>query len=145
MPVLGKNCGRYPGWQDVGEAPVTIHRRCPRWHKLYDSNSSNPFRCQVIGNPEIFRLGFDPLPTGLPQDLAGIGLFLLILVPVLYFALRGKLTVLVLYGDVDIRDVNLGFRVPGRMREMPKAGSIRFTEPQLEQPLFIRISMTGRK
>jgi hypothetical protein len=76
---------------------------------------------------------------------AGIGLFLLILVPVLYFALRGKPTVLVLYSDVDIRDVNLGFRVPGRMREMPKAGSIRFTEPQLEQPLFIRISMTGRK
>jgi hypothetical protein len=39
---------------------------------------------------------------------AGIGLCLLILVPVLYFALRGKPTVLVIYGDVDIRDVNLG-------------------------------------
>ncbi len=46
---------------------------------------------------------------------AGIALCLLVLVPVIYFALRGKPTVLVIYGNVDIRDVNLGFRVPGRI------------------------------
>ena len=51
---------------------------------------------------------------------AGIGLCLLILVPVLYFALRGKPTVLVIYGDVDIRDVNLGFCVPGRIQTVLK-------------------------
>jgi multidrug efflux pump subunit AcrA (membrane-fusion protein) len=51
---------------------------------------------------------------------AGIGLGLLVLVPILYFALRGKPTVLVIYGDVDIRDVNLGFRVPGRIEAVLK-------------------------
>jgi HlyD family secretion protein len=51
---------------------------------------------------------------------AGIGLGLIVLVPVLYFALRGKPTVLVIYGDVDIRDVNLGFRVPGRIETVLK-------------------------
>src|ERR1700677_3372157 len=51
---------------------------------------------------------------------AGIGLCLLVLVPVLYFALRGKPTVLVIYGNVDIRDVNLGFRVPGRIETVLK-------------------------
>ena len=50
-------------------------------------------------------------PTWL-KIAAGIGLGLLVLVPILYFAFRGKPTVLVIYGDVDIRDVNLGFRVP---------------------------------
>jgi HlyD family secretion protein len=51
---------------------------------------------------------------------AGIGLCLLVLVPVLYFALKGKPTVLVIYGNVDIRDVNLGFRVPGRIEAVLK-------------------------
>jgi HlyD family secretion protein len=51
---------------------------------------------------------------------AGIGLGLLVLVPILYFAFRGKPTVLVIYGDVDIRDVNLGFRVPGRIETVLK-------------------------
>jgi len=41
-------------------------------------------------------------------------------VPILYFAFRGKPTVLVIYGDVDIRDVNLGFRVPGRIETVLK-------------------------
>ncbi len=39
---------------------------------------------------------------------------------VLYFALRGKPTTLVIYGNVDIRDVNLGFRVPGRIQTVLK-------------------------
>jgi len=58
-------------------------------------------------------------PTWL-KIAAGIGLGLLVLVPILYFAFRGKPTVLVIYGDVDIRDVNLGFRVPGRIETVLK-------------------------
>ena len=58
-------------------------------------------------------------PTWL-KIAAGIGLGLLVLAPILYFALRGKPTVLVIYGDVDIRDVNLGFRVPGRIETVLK-------------------------
>jgi len=51
---------------------------------------------------------------------AGTVLFLLLLGPVLYFVLRGKPTILVIYGNVDIRDVNLGFRVPGRIQTVLK-------------------------
>lgn len=51
---------------------------------------------------------------------ATIGLCLLVLVPALFFALRGKPTVLVIYGNVDIRNVNLGFRVPGRIETVLK-------------------------
>ena len=65
-------------------------------------------RAFILGQPARVKIG------------AGIGLGLLILVPVLYFALRGKPTVLVIYGDVDIRDVNLGFRVPGRIETVLK-------------------------
>jgi len=62
----------------------------------------------LLGQPMWLKLG------------AGIGLCLLVLVPVLYFALRGKPTTLVIYGNVDIRDVNLGFRVPGRIQTVSK-------------------------
>ena len=58
-------------------------------------------------------------PTWL-KIAAGFGLGLLVFLPILYFALRGKPTVLVIYGDVDIRDVNLGFRVPGRIETVLK-------------------------
>jgi HlyD family secretion protein len=58
-------------------------------------------------------------PTWL-KIAAGIGLGLLVFLLILYFALRGKPTVLVIYGDVDIRDVNLGFRVPGRIETVLK-------------------------
>jgi HlyD family secretion protein len=62
---------------------------------------------------------------------AGVGLCLLVLVPVLYFALRGKPTVLVIYGDVDIRDVNLGFRVPGRIETVLKDEGDTVTQGEL--------------
>ena len=62
----------------------------------------------LIGQPGWLKIG------------AGFVLFLLVLVPVLYLALRGKPTILVIYGDVDIRDVNLGFRVPGRIETVLK-------------------------
>jgi HlyD family secretion protein len=65
-------------------------------------------RSWLLGQPAWLKIG------------AGVGLCLLVLVPVLYFALRGKPTVLVIYGDVDIRDVNLGFRVPGRIETVLK-------------------------
>jgi len=58
-------------------------------------------------------------PVRLKISVGG-GLCLLILLPVLYFALKGKPTVLVIYGDVDIRDVNLGLRVPGEDRDRGK-------------------------
>jgi HlyD family secretion protein len=62
----------------------------------------------LLGQPAWLKIG------------AGLVVFLLVLMPVLYFALRGKPTVLVIYGDVDIRDVNLGFRVPGRIETVLK-------------------------
>jgi HlyD family secretion protein len=62
----------------------------------------------LLGQPAWLKIG------------AGLGVVLLVLMPVLYFALRGKPTVLVIYGDVDIRDVNLGFRVPGRIETVLK-------------------------
>jgi HlyD family secretion protein len=62
----------------------------------------------LIGQPSWLKIG------------AGTVLFLLVLGPVLYLVLRGKPTVLVIYGNVDIRDVNLGFRVPGRIQTVLK-------------------------
>ena len=62
----------------------------------------------VLGQPLWLKIG------------AGTVLFLLLLGPVLYFVLRGKPTILVIYGNVDIRDVNLGFRVPGRIQTVLK-------------------------
>ncbi len=74
------------------------------------------------------RLHDLPRPVKL---IAGLVLIALVLSLALHFIFSGKPKVLVIYGNVDIRNVNLGFRVPGRIESVLKDEGDRVTQGEL--------------